>query len=552
MNVLQRAWNAFAGRFFNSTLASPQRWLLDILRSNESDSGISVNGKTAISYPPIWYAVNKIGGHIGQLPLSVIQQDPNDRRIKEKAVRHRGYKVMKQPNELMTGPVFRETLQHHALLWGNGRAAIIRNNRQEPVELTILRPDCTKTVVVDGQKWHVVEQPDTGTKYKILDIDVLHIPGLGFDGISGYSVIEIARNSIGMGLAAEKYGNRLYRSNATPGMVLEAPPGVFRDESEAKEFIDRWNEYHQGLDNVGRTALLREGIKATPLSMNGRDAQWVEQRKFQRQDAALIMLLEQILGDDSSVSYNSLEQKNLAYLINCLMRWIVKWEFELNGKLLSTRERDAESHYFKFNVAGLLRGSIKERFDVYEKARMMGILSANECRELEDLNPREGGDSYDNPATTAGGSGTSTVQTDKDSSSDAIETTTEEMDTTNARVRNLIVSRLRDVTAGEVKRIKTAASKERNFVKWLDEFYTTSPFMELICHVHRQLGGNDATATSYAGESKALLLDIAGSCTSETFVESIDKGTVDWLNRADQMADIITTIVQGWMDKRNE
>lgn len=534
-----KLWTAIKNRIdriFNSTLANPSRWLLDMLRSNESDSGIALNGKSAISYPPIWYAVNKIGGHIGQLPLCVYLQDPTDKRRKEKSPRHRGYKVMKQPNLLMTGPIFRETMQHHALLWGNGRAAIRRNNRQEPTELILLMPDRTITVAVDNVKWHVTTVTETGEKIKIPDSDVLHIPGLGFDGLSGYSLIEVARNSIGMGLAAEKYGNRLYKSNSMPGMVLEAPPGVFRDENEAKEFIDKWNDYHQGIDNAGKTALLREGIKATPIAMNGRDAQWVEQRKFQRQDAALLMLLEQILGDDSSVSYNSLEQKNLAYLVNCLMRWVVKWEFELNRKLLSKNESDSESAYFKFNVNGLLRGSIKDRFEVYEKARMMGILSANEIRELEDWNPREdeGGDSYDNPATTPGGGAAEPAANDNNEPAD-------QKPAANNRVRQLIASRLKDLSDGEIKRVKTAVSKQKNFVAWLDEFYTASPFHELLVAVHQQLGGTAATADTYARESRALLLDIASTCTQDTFASTVDSETATWGQRAEKMTDLIMT-----------
>lgn len=508
---------------FASGVTTPAQWLVDWFHQNDSDSGLDINGKSATAYPPVWYAVNKIGGHIGQLPLCVFEQDPNDHRKKAKASRHPGYRMMKRPNSAMTGIIFRETLQYHALLWGNGRAHITRNNRQDPMEAVILPPDRTVTVLVNGTKWHAVTIRETGEIRKLYDGDVIHIPGLGYDGLSGYSLIELAKNSIGLGLAAEKFGNRLFKSDAIPGIVLEAPPGVFRDEVEAKAFIDNWNNYHSGLDNVGKTALLREGVQAKPLSMRGRDAQWVEQRKFQRQDTALLFLLEQILGDDASVSYNSLEQKNSAYLVNCLMRWIKKWEEELNEKLLSIRQKESESHYFKFNVNGLLRGTIKERAEFYQVMRQIQVLSANEVRELEDMNPRDddAGDEYDNPAITPGW---------QDSTTEATEDVApnEVSDLASARLKHLVSSRLRELLSVEGHRVTAAASKESDFLVWMDGFYSPSNFGGRIASVYEDLGAASAAAI-HIDDSMSALRDIYNSGGT---VEAFNAATVKWHERA--------------------
>ena len=313
-------------RIVGSTTSNPASWFVDWIRPDTNDSGIGMSVTTPLTYAPLWYAVNKIAGHVGQLPLVVYSVD-GERR--DKAISHPAYRLLKRaPNDDIGAHVFRETLTSHALLYGNGRALIVRNNRGAPRELIPLAPDRCQTQIVAGRKWHIYRD-DTEQEIPIPDANVLHIAGLGFDGVQGYSVIELAKNSWGLGLAAEKTAARHFKHNALPSMVIEAPKGAFRDEVKAREFLGRWNEFHEGGGKVG---LVRDGMKATPLSVTAHDAEWIEQRRFQRQEAAIWMCLEQILGDDASVSYNSLEAKNLAYLTNCLMRWISKWEEECEKK----------------------------------------------------------------------------------------------------------------------------------------------------------------------------------------------------------------------------
>jgi HK97 family phage portal protein len=431
--------------------------------------------------------------------------------------------------------------------------------------LIILLPDRTVTVLINGAKWHVVTMED-GSKVKIPDADVLHIPGLGFDGIQGYSLIEMAKNSIGLGLAAERHTNKHFKHNAMPGLVIEAPAGFFRDKKEAENFLKEFEKWHGGVDNTSRPALMREGMKATPLSMNGRDAQWIEQRIFQRQEAALWMVCEQILGDDSSVSYNSLEQKNLAYLTNCLNRWLVRWELELREKLLTGLQKRQETHYFKFNRNALLAMSANDRADFYTKMRAIEAISANEVREKEDMPPYDGGDTYDNPAINpkqtpeAGDSDKPEPKSDQGQTDDermanliamviakippatASQVTVENrIDAPHAAVTaQLVTARLKEIAAVECHRASEAATKQKNFVAWLEDFYSDAGFLPRLRAVWQQVGGTDAGADAYALESKAMLLEAAGSATSpETLAATVAGLSGKWTARADEQAGLL-------------
>jgi HK97 family phage portal protein len=288
-------------------------------------------------------------------------------RRNEKVLNHLGYRLLRvRPNQYQTPFIFKRQLQCHALLWGNGRAYVHRNGLQ--TELIPLMPDRTQTMLVEGTKVHftVVDRDErlpididaSQNPHKVVDIndaDVIHVPGLGFDGVEGKSLISVAAQSWGLGLGAETQERKKQRKGYSGGLMLEAPAGVFRQEKDAQEFLENFRKDHEGEEKAGRVGMLREGIKANVLAMSNSDAQFIEQRKFQRQDAALWFMLEHILGDDSSVSYSSLEQKNLAYIQNCLSAWLTTWEQELEAKLLTPAETNS-GYYFKFNDGALLRG----------------------------------------------------------------------------------------------------------------------------------------------------------------------------------------------------
>ena len=505
-----------------SGTANPSQWLIDWVRGGtESASGVHVNGETALTYAPWWYGVNKIAGHVGLLPL--IAMERRGEREKLPARRIPGYRLMKkQANQYTTAAIFKETLQSHALNWGNGRAAIIRNQRNDPAELIQLDPNTWDTVLVDGEKWHFTNSDPTVGMRRIHDDDVLHIAGLGFDGIIGYSVWKMARDSLGLGLAGEQASAKNFKNDAVPPVVLEAPPGVFRKETDAKQFLQDWNQYHAGVDNAGKAGLLREGIKANQLAMSSRDSQWIEQRVMQRQDAALWMALESILGDDSSVSYNSLEAKNQAYLTNCLMRWLNKWEEECEKKLLTETQQRSESHFFRFRTAALLRGTTLERYQVYQIGRQIEVFSANDVRDLEDMNEREGGDEYGNPAINPQGN-----------TDEPPENNENDDETTQERLRSMINSRLTDVVEVESKRIENLAAKSKTMAELegrVDDFY--GKFLETLTRAYEACGGTFADAQSHVEASKAEIAQALSACESpRKYRSAVAEAAEKWTER---------------------
>jgi HK97 family phage portal protein len=454
-----------------STTSKPASWFVDWLhQERDEETGVPIDGKSCLRYAPVWNAVNRIAGRVAQLPLIVYEQ--TSERTKMRAVKHPAYVILKRrPNAVMTPATFKELLTYHAIIWGNGRAAIVRDRRANPIELVPLLPGQSKTVLVNGAKWHTTEVTlDSGeiVAYKFRDEDVLHVMGLGYDGIQGYALYDLARGSWGLGLALEKNSSRLFRNQTIPGLILEAPAGVFADDEEAKKFLAAFRGMHEGLDNVGKTALLREGIKASKLSQSGQEAQAIEQRSFQREEAGLWFLLESMLGIESSVSYNSLEQKQLAELINCLNPWLVKWQEQCEAKLLREREIEADSHFVRFNTGALLRSDTRTTYQTLAEGVRGRLITPNEARAVLDMDPIEGGDTLQNPAIdvnrppASGG---------REPAGDEKNDRTDQSDGSRARLQAAITARVLDMAGVERQRIQTAAAKPAGVASWADGFY---------------------------------------------------------------------------------
>ena len=222
--------------------------------------------------------------------------------------------------------------------------------------------------------------------------DVLHIPGLGFDGLVGYSPIAMAKNAIGLAIAAEEYGSKFYANGAAPSGVLEHP-GTLKDPGRVRE---SWQATFGGSANANQVAVLEEGMKYTPISISPNEAQFLETRKFQINEIARIFRVPpHMVGDLEKSSFSNIEQQSLEFVKYTLDPWVIRWEQALYRTLLSEEEK--KTVFFKFNVEGLLRGDYASRMSGYATARQNGWMSANDIRELEDLDriPAElGGDLY--------------------------------------------------------------------------------------------------------------------------------------------------------------
>ena len=291
----------------------------------------------------------------------------------------------------MTSFVFRETLMGHLLLWGNAYAQIIRDGRGRVLGLYPLLPSKMLVSRTDqGILFYQYEKD--GQTYFLSNQEVLHIPGLGFDGLVGYSPIAMAKNAIGMAIATEEYGAKFFANGASPGGVLEHP-GVVKDPGKIRE---SWNAVYQGSGNAHRVAVLEEGMKFQPIGIPPEQAQFLETRKYQLNEIARIFRIPpHMIGDLEKSSFSNIEQQSLEFVMYTLDPWVIRWEQAIQRALLSGGEK--RQYFVKFNVDGLLRGDYQSRMNGYAVGRQNGWLSANDIRELENLNrisPELGGDLY--------------------------------------------------------------------------------------------------------------------------------------------------------------
>ena len=364
-----------------------------------SAAGQAVNERSAMQMSAVYACVRILAESIASLPLHFYQY--NDAGGKEKAVNHPLYWLLHdEPNPEMSSFSFRETLMTHLLLWGNAYAQIIRNGRGEVIALYPLMPD-RMTVDRDarGRIYYEYTRSDSdantlGKKSSVIlsPEDVFHIPGLGFDGLVGYSPIAMAKQAIGMGLACDEYGAAFYQNGAQPGGVLEHP-NVVKDPKRVRE---SWNAIYQGSRNAHRIAVLEEGMTYKPITISPEQAQFLETRKFQIDEIARIFRVPpHMIGDLEKSSFSNIEQQSLEFVKYTLAPWISRWEQSIQRSLLLMSER---TRYFaRFNVEGLLRGDYQSRMNGYAVARQNGWMSANDIRELESLDmipDEQGGNLY--------------------------------------------------------------------------------------------------------------------------------------------------------------
>lgn len=394
-------------RALTSGITDPASWLIEAFGGGKAKSGVKVSTNTVLGLPAVWFAAQKISGHLAGLPLNARKQLPEGGTEVQRT--SPGHKLLNvSPNNLMTPFQLRELMMIHALLLGNGRAYIERNGFGQPVGLIPVLPENCQTMLVNDQKWHLVSK-DTGVSanlsnafseneyWKVPDRDMLHIMGMSYNGIWGMHVIDILRDAFGLGIAGQDGSASALKNSGRPGMVITAPPGMFRSSKEASEFLKNFEQKHEGVENSGKVGLLREGMSLNTLPISASDAQFIEQRQFQRVDLAMIFGLESILGDETGITYKSITERNAAFINGCLSRWFCKWEEECNRKLLPEQLRDSGQVFYQFDTTPLLKGDPSTLADYTRKMREQFALSTNEVREMHGFNPVDGlNDDYTN------------------------------------------------------------------------------------------------------------------------------------------------------------
>ncbi|MEA4921727.1 MAG: phage portal protein [Eubacteriaceae bacterium] len=363
-----------------------------------STSGKRVTERSAMQMTAVYSCVRILSESIASLPIHVYSYREDGG--KEKATNQPLYFLLHdEPNPEMTSFIFRETLMTHLLLWGNAYAQIIRNGKGEIIALYPLMPNRMSVDRDDkGQLYYeyTLTNDDAptmkGSTVRLSPSDVLHIPGLGFDGLVGYSPIAMAKNAIGLAIATEEYGSKFFANGAAPSGVLEHP-GTLKDPAKIRE---SWQQTFGGSSNAHKVAVLEEGMKYTPISISPEQAQFLETRKFQIDEIARIFRVPpHMVGDLERSTFSNIEQQSLEFVKYTLDPWVSRWEQAITRSLFTPDEK--KKYFVKFNLDGLLRGDYQSRMNGYAVGRQNGWMSANDIRELENLDripEEEGGELY--------------------------------------------------------------------------------------------------------------------------------------------------------------
>lgn len=448
----------------------PAQWFLEWASGgNENDSGVTVNGYTALTHCPLWQGVNIIAGDIGQVPIRLVRNEFYDQKS------HAAWNLLRvRPNELQSPSVFKETLIQWALIWGNFVGWVVRKGAT-PIDIIPLRPDCLRPELVrfdDGQAmlYHYIS-PTIGREFTFVPDDVIHVQGLTGDGVWGYALHEIAKNTIGHGLALEKHGNKQFSNGAMPSGVLKHK-GKLPDAARENIRHD-WHRIHGGPDNAGKIAILWEGVEFQATSMTNIDAQWLEAKKLDRVNAAsLLNLPAHKLNalEDSSVRSN-LEEQNEVYKQMTLTRWSNRMDEEFRRKLLTDQQWKSDEFRFVFDWDAFLRADIDTLTTVGDRCVKAEIMNRNEARAMLGLAPYEGGEKFGSPAINPQPKEGEKPVEKPDTAENIPKPPQNRLPSVENAHRELLCDRIQHLIERESHNLTRAAKSARNFVEWLDEFY---------------------------------------------------------------------------------
>jgi HK97 family phage portal protein len=368
-----------------STSSTGLTWndLMRIITGPPSHAGVVVNESNAINYSVVFACVRVIAETVASLPLHVYQRVPSGG--KQRAPNHPLYDILHDlPNPEMTSFTLRETMMSHLLLWGNAYAEIEWGSDGYVRALWPIPPHCIQIERNERRQiQYRVSFPD-GAQRILSEERILHIPGLSFDGLQGISPIRAARQAIGLGLAAEEFGARFFGNGTHLGGVLKHPSKL--SDQAHKHLKESINEAYTGLGKSHRLMLLEEGMELEKIGIPPEDAQFLETRKFQVAEIARIFRVPpHMIGDLERATFSNIEHQSIEFVVHTIRPWLVRWEQAMKWKLFLPAER--RSFFAEFVVDGLLRGDIKSRYEAYAIARQNGWMSADDIRELENMNP---------------------------------------------------------------------------------------------------------------------------------------------------------------------
>jgi len=507
-----------------------------------NDTGVRVNGYTALGNCHVWKALNVLAGDLGQLPVKLFKKQGG------KSVEVEGEPAIEclrsEPNPWTLPSVYKETAMWVAALWGNSVSWIHRPTART-IQLVPLCPDRVGFELSDEMtgEFFYTYKSERGARFTFDRNEVCHIPGLSTNGIWGLSLLDVAKNCIGQGLAIERHINRSFANGARPGGVLKT---AGRLTPEARTHLrTEWNEIHKGSDNAGKIAVLVDGLEYQAIALSMEESQANELRRLDRELVASLFNLPlfKLNSLEHSSTRSNLEQQQQEYLVGSLMRWLNRFKEEWERKLLTPAQR-ASGYYYRWITEALLRGDTATRYAAYGIAIQNRVMNPNEAREKEDMEPYEGGDEFGNPnidpkaandANNAGGRPPGSKSAD-----------------------SLINQRLRDVVHAECEKVRRAVAEAKNITAWIEAYYgADGGLVSLVDKVLRPtvlavvdiLGEHpfdcDAWRNAHAVESKRRLVKLCETHGTAGINNAVAEECETWSLRAtmDYVPPPITNII---------
>jgi len=368
----------------NLSLSDEKSWSPSLwnLIGSQSISGENVTEHTALTYSAVWDAVGQIAGTISTLPLHLLRTDAN-KTIQ--ATDKRLFRVMHSEfNPWMTAQIGREVMMSHVLMWGNCYAEIVRNGYGDIIQLWPITPNRVRMEIKEGELIYNIK---VGAEEIPLKRDqILHIPGLGFDGLQGYSVIAMARKSLGLGMALETFGALYFGQGTHPGLVVSHPNKLSPETRGNLE--SALNTQYSGLGNSNRLMLLDDGLKPEKIGIPPNDSQFIESRTFQISDVArwFHMPVHRLRNLDRATN-NNIEAEQISWVVDTLLPWCIRLEQCYDQQLLTEPEKVRQFLYSRHNLDGQMRGNSKDRAEYYKTMTGIGAMTINMVRQKENFDP---------------------------------------------------------------------------------------------------------------------------------------------------------------------
>jgi len=526
-----------------STFATPASWLVEKLGAGDTSAGVSITSENALTISAVFDAVNLISSTIGTLPLHLYRRlEP---RGKERADDHPAGQLLSiSPNSETPPFYFWETLIGHVLLRGNGYAQIFRDGNSRLTGMFVLDPRLVHPVRGDdGKLGYEIKNKFGVVEKRVLPDSILHVRGMGFDGVVGYSVISCARESLGLGKAAEEFGASLFGNSATPSGIL-SHPGKLKD-STRENLRKSWESQHKGSKNANRVAVLEEGLTWTNVGINPQDAQFLETRKFQIEEIARWFNLPvHKLKNLDRATNNNIEEENRSFIDDSIMPWLTRIVQEIRMKLLVASER--KTYFAEHVLDARLRGNTVNRYQAYATGRQWGILSINDVRDKENMNPiPKGGDTYLEPMNMHPAGEPPPKPEPPPAPPEKPKPEPEKPDEKEEKERKIpdilvfkpvLADALGRVMRREAKAIRKAAADRETFIAWREDFY-----LEHGRQLRAAIGPvADSVFTLVCGDSSAETLKMAADWAAETAefqsLCSMQRALAAWRAPAEQFA----------------